>query len=219
MNTKQTQAAASRFLAALALLAALVAAAVWAVVPMLSAGSASGTLLETQARRVAVAEALQRHAQAAAVPLVQLLVSPDREMRVPLYKKIDEENAAADLALSELSSMMSTPQDKLRLDKVQALRARYDELFTASVEEIELAGAQGALAQFWGKTKDASAALVQGSVSLLEQERALLAEARTASAAAEKELWLRAAAVAAAVVLAALLGGFLARGMARRSPA
>lgn len=219
MNTKQTKISPRRFLAAFLLLAALMAVAVWAVVPMLAAGSASGSALDTQIRRVAMAESLQGHAQAASVPLVQLLVTPDREMRVPLYKKIDEENAAADRALNELASMTGTPQEKARLDEVLALRARYDEFFTASVEEIELAGAQGALSQFWGKTKESLSALAQGSAHLLAQERATLAELRVTAASAERELWLRAAASATVVLLAALLGAFLARGMARRSPA
>ena len=171
--------------------------------------------LEAQQQRVAVAESLQRHAEGATVPLVQLLVSPDREMRVPLYKQIDIANAAAEGDLAALASLMKSAQDKARLDELLALRARYDERYTAAVEELELSGAQGALSQFWAPTREALSSMAQASHRLAEQERATLAAQRMTleSFGAETQRLMWVAAVVA--LLAAALGGLGVRVLGR----
>jgi methyl-accepting chemotaxis protein len=171
--------------------------------------------LEAQQQRVAVAESLQRHAEGATVPLVQLLITPDREMRVPLYKQIDTANAAAEGDLAALALLMKSMQDKARLDELLALRASYDERYTAAVEELELSGAQGALSQFWAPTRDTLTALAQASRRLAEQERATLATQRATlesfGAETQRLVWI----AAAVALLAAALGGLGARMLGR----
>jgi methyl-accepting chemotaxis protein len=174
--------------------------------------------LEMQQQRVAAAESLQRHAEGATVPLVQLLVTPDREMRVPLYKQIDTANAAAEgdlAALAALASLMKSAQDKGRLDELLALRTRYDDRYTAAVEELELGGAQGALNQFWAPTREALSSMEQASRRLAEQERTTLASQRMTleafSAETQRLAWL----VAAVALLAAALGGLGVRMLGR----
>jgi methyl-accepting chemotaxis protein len=172
--------------------------------------------LEMQQQRVAAAESLQRHAEGATVPLVQLLVTPDREMRVPLYKQIDTANAAAEGDLAALASLMKSAQDKGRLDELLALRTRYDDRYTAAVEELELGGAQGALNQFWAPTREALSSMEQASRRLAEQERTTLASQRMTleafSAETQRLVWL----VAAVALLAAALGGLGVRMLGRR---
>lgn len=171
--------------------------------------------LEAQQQRVAVAESLQRHAEGATVPLVQLLVTPDREMRVPLYKQIDTANAAAEGDLAALALLMKSMQDKARLDELLALRASYDERYTAAVEELELSGAQGALSQFWAPTREALSSMAQASRRLAEQERATLATQRmtleTHGAETQRLMWV----VVAVALLAAALGGLGVRVLGR----
>lgn len=171
--------------------------------------------LEMQQQRVAVAESLQRHAEGATVPLVQLLVAPDRETRVPLYKQIDTANAAAEGDLAALASFMKSVQEKARLDELLALRARYDERYTAAVEELELSGAQGALNQFWAPTREALSSMEQASRRLAEQERETLATQRMTldafSAETQRLVWV----VAAVALLAAALGGLGVRMLGR----
>jgi methyl-accepting chemotaxis protein len=171
--------------------------------------------LEAQQQRVAVAESLQRHAEGATVPLVQLLVTPDREMRVPLYKQIDTANAAAEGDLVALAALTQTPQDKARLDELLALRTRFDERYTAAVEELELSGAQSALAQFWAPTRDMLTALAQASRRFAEEERMTLATKRMAlethGAETQRLMWV----VAAVALLAAALGGVGVRVLGR----
>ncbi len=176
--------------------------------------------IDAQQQRVAVAESLQRHAEGATVPLVQLLVTPDREMRIPLYKQIDTANAAAESDLAALALLVKAPQEKAREEQARVqelleLRTRYDERYTAAVEELELSGAQGALSQFWAPTREALAAMTQASRRLAEQERATLATQRVTleshGAETQRLMWV----VAAVALLAAALGGLGVRMLGR----
>jgi methyl-accepting chemotaxis protein len=176
--------------------------------------------LDAQQQRVAAAESLQRHAEGATVPLVQLLVTPDREMRIPLYKQIDAANAAAEGDLAALALLVKVPQEKgreeqARVQELLELRARYDERYTAAVEELELSGAQGALSQFWAPTREALAAMTQASRRLAEQERSTLATQRVMlenhGAETQRLMWV----AAVVALLAAALGGFGVRMLGR----
>ena len=149
-NTSTAAAQAPRTGARLALLLAiggiLAALGLYAAQHWLRTAPLTAADLEAQQQRVAVAEALQRHAEGATVPLVQLLVTPDREMRVPLYKQIDTANASAESDLAALALLVKAPQEKAREEQARVqelleLRARYDERYTAAVEELELSGA------------------------------------------------------------------------------
>jgi methyl-accepting chemotaxis protein len=175
--------------------------------------------LDAQQQRVAVAESLQRHAEGATVPLVQLLVTPDREMRIPLYKQIDTANAAAEGDLAALALLVKAPQDKARVQELLELRTRYDERYTAAVEELELNGAQGALSQFWAPTREALATMTQASRRLAEQERSTLATQRVTlenhGTETQRLMWV----VAAVALLAAALGGLGVRMLGRGAAA
>ncbi|WP_183635338.1 hypothetical protein [Niveibacterium umoris] len=179
-----------------------------------------GTPADTQVRRIAAVDALQGHVQLATEQLVQLLVTPEREQRVPIYARIDEENAQADKALADLAALSASPQERAHLSALQDLRARYGELYTASVEEIELNGAKGALAQFWSETRGALMALTQATAHAVDDERARLKALRAGEAVVEREAWMRAGLAALAVLLAAGLGRLLShhRGAARLQP-
>jgi methyl-accepting chemotaxis protein len=176
--------------------------------------------LDAQQQRVAAAESLQRHAEGATVPLVQLLVTPDREMRIPLYKQIDAANAAAEGDLAALALLVKVPQEKAREEQARVqelleLRARYDERYTAAVEELELSGAQGALSQFWAPTREALAAMTQASRRLAEQERSTLATQRVMlenhGAETQRLMWV----AAVVALLTAALGAFGVRMLGR----
>ncbi len=175
--------------------------------------------LDAQQQRVAVAESLQRHAEGATVPLVQLLVTPDREMRIPLYKQIDTANAAAEGDLAALTLLVKASEDKVRVQELLELRARYDERYTAAVEELELSGAQGALSQFWAPTREALAAMTQVSRRLAEQERSTLATQRVMlenhGAETQRLMWV----AAVVALLAAALGGVGVRMLGRGAAA
>lgn len=218
-NTSTAAAQAPRTGARLALLLAiggiLAALGLYAAQHWLRTAPLTAADLEAQQQRVAVAESLQRHAEGATVPLVQLLVTPDREMRVPLYKQIDTANAAAESDLAALALLVKAPQEKARVQELLELRARYDERYTAAVEELELSGAQGALSQFWAPTREALATMTQASRRLAEQERSTLATQRVTlesfGAETQRLMWV----VAVVALLAAALGGVGVRMLGR----
>lgn len=220
-NTSTAAAQAPRTGARLALLLAIVgilaALGLYAAQHWLRTAPLTAADLEAQQQRVAVAESLQRHAEGATVPLVQLLVTPDREMRVPLYKQIDTANAAAEADLAALALLVKAPQEKARVQELLELRARYDERYTAAVEELELSGAQGALSQFWAPTRDTLTTLAQASRRFAEEERMTLATKRMAlethGAETQRLMWV----VAAVALLAAALGGVGVRVLGRRA--
>ena len=223
-NTATSAAPAPRTGARLALLLAIVgilsALGLYAAQHWLRTAPLTAADLGAQQQRVAVAESLQRHAEGATVPLVQLLVTPDREMRVPLYKQIDTANADAEADLAALAFLVKAPQEKAREEQARVqelleLRARYDERYTAAVEELELSGAQGALSQFWAPTREALAAMTQASRRLAEQERSTLATQRVTlesfGAETQRLMWV----AAAVALLAAALGGLGVRMLGR----
>ncbi len=169
---------------ALALLA-LTLAALLSRFGALPAGSPEA--VERCLQRLEKARALHAHAQGASVPLVQLLVAPDRDTRVPLYQRIDAANAAAEKAVLELEGLSVKPDEHRRLAGLIAARQAYEQRYTAAVEEIELAGAQGALDQFWGATREALKELETISAGMVEEDSQRLAQERAALAAAENE--------------------------------
>ncbi|MBI3149743.1 MAG: MCP four helix bundle domain-containing protein [Betaproteobacteria bacterium] len=162
-------------------------------------------------QRLEIARQLQSHAQGASVPLVQLLVAPDRDTRVPLYQRIDAANAAAEVALNELTRLTILPEERASLDQLIAKRARYDERYTEAVEEIELAGAKGALEQFWASTRAALSDLESTTAHLVENETQRLARERAALNSTERDrLWTQLL-LLAALLLAAWAGASLVK--------
>lgn len=138
-------------------------------------------IVDEEAYRVSLAEDLRHYAQAAAVPLLQLLVTQERDLRVPLYQKMDEQNAAADNSLKKLIQNSETDADqgsKDDLKKLGQLRSNYRDLFQETVEQIELSGPQVARMHFADKTEPALIALLEASSRLAEHEHVAMQNGR-----------------------------------------
>ena len=69
----------------------------------------TGMLIDEEVRRVFLAQSANQHAQAAAICLLKILQTPEREKRVPLYAEMDADNAAAQVAIAELGRNMAKP--------------------------------------------------------------------------------------------------------------
>lgn len=200
------------------LLTALIALCMWAVWRIApSFEVAQQAALDTQIQRLAAAESLRVHAKGAADSLVQLLVINERDGRVPLYQKIDAENAMTDSVVTALSGLSTSATQKERLAQLQSLRAKYMELFVAAVEEIELAGAQGALAQFWSKSQESLREVQVASEQFAKDELVALELARSALATEKIQHWYRLGAALLALLLSALLGGLMGAAWRRKS--
>lgn len=194
------------------MLVLLLVVAVFALLQMEQQSAVTRVIVDEQAVRVALAEELQRHAQGAALPLLQLLVTPEREQRVPLYKQMDEENAAADTALAALTKVSPGATAQQRLNQLAGLRRTYADLFRETVEQIELSGPQGAREHFVTKTQGALRALLAASAALVKDEHQAMQTGREAL----EQAVARAHALVIAISLAAvLLGALLAWAVTR----
>ncbi len=110
-------------------------------------------IVDYQAYRVFLAQRANSHAQAAAINLLNLLQTSEREKRVPLYAAMDAEIAASDTAVTELGKTMLTADIQADIERVTDLRKRYGDLFQETVELIELEGTQVARGHFEDRTQ------------------------------------------------------------------
>lgn len=110
-------------------------------------------IVDYQARRGLLAQRVNQHAQAAAIGLLTLLQTPERDQRVPLYAVMDADLAASDQAVRDLEKTMLTPDLQADIAHVAELRLRYGELFQETVEMIELDGPLKARGHFADHTQ------------------------------------------------------------------
>lgn len=153
------------------LLALLLLVAGLALSQMQQQQAVTRQIVDQQAERLSLAEDIQRHAQGAALPLLQLLLTKEQAQRVPLYKQMDDENAAVDQSMAKLVKSDEEPMDKSLIDALVTQRASYADLFHETVIQIEVQGPQGALAHFVAKTQPALQAVLAASSLLVGKER------------------------------------------------
>jgi diguanylate cyclase (GGDEF)-like protein len=119
-------------------------------------------LVDRDARLAILATRTNQHAQSAALHLMRLLLTTDREQRVALYASMDEALNTADQALKQLENHTShrlAPE----VTRVRELRDRYGDAFQATVEQIELDGPMSALEHFETVTEPALKQLLAGT--------------------------------------------------------
>lgn len=151
-------------------------------------------------RIVSIAEVLEKHNKNISIPLVQLLVTTDRNLRIPLYKQIDQASDAAEQDMKTFAKIAADAKDFSHYKDLEEKHARYRELFLASVDELETSGAKGTLEQFWGPTREALHALELSANQLASSEREKLQKLRQAEqqyAAATQRIYLFLAALIA----------------------
>lgn len=163
--------------------------------------------VDHQARIAFLAQRANQHAQSAALNLLRLLQTPDREQRVPLYAAMDAALADSDAALGGLERaglMGDGDADILELIK---LRARYGESFQETVELIEIEGLAPARRHFDEKTDTLLKRLLSATVLIAgQQQERMQAEVEQLEAAAARArviVWLIS-------ISALLVGGVLA---------
>lgn len=151
------------------LLALLIGIVFFAHTQLAKQAAITRVIVEQQTMRVTQAEALQQHAKSAALHLLQLLLTPSRDERVPIYGLMDKANAAADEALASLESL-SGEDSQAALADLKTLRGGYADLFRETVETLEIEGSQSARAHFAKKTEPALNLLLNTTAALVAQE-------------------------------------------------
>ncbi|BEV72466.1 methyl-accepting chemotaxis protein [Paludibacterium sp. THUN1379] len=164
-------------------------------------------IVDQQAVRLSLAEDIQRHAQGAALPLLQLLLTKEQAQRIPLYKQMDEANAAVDQSLARLVKSDDEPMDKTLIDALVSQRASYADLFHETVIQIEVQGPEGALAHFVAKTQPALQSVLAASTALVDKERQAMQDGRQQLEVAVAQARLL---VSGMAIVAVLLGALLA---------
>lgn len=109
-------------------------------------------IVNIQARRVFFAQSMNLHAQAAAIDLLKLLQTPERDQRVPLYATMDEEMAASAKAVHDLAQTGLAADLQSYIGQVTDLRQRYATLLQETVELLEIEGPTEARAHFEDRT-------------------------------------------------------------------
>ncbi|WP_310449240.1 EAL domain-containing protein [Sulfuritalea sp.] len=110
-------------------------------------------IVDRQAQLAILSQRANQHSQAAAIGLLNLMQTAEREARVPLYAAMDAELAAADSAVAGLEMAMLTPALRADVERLTDLRRRYGELFQTTVELIEIEGSAPARRHFEDRTQ------------------------------------------------------------------
>lgn len=110
-------------------------------------------IVDHHAQLVIHSQRANQHAQAAAIDLLNLMQTAERELRVPLYAAMDAETAAGDAAVSELEKASPAPALRADIERIVDLRKRYADLLQATVELIEIEGGLAARRHFENRTQ------------------------------------------------------------------
>lgn len=129
------------------------------------------SIVEQQAARLTLAQDANQHAQAAATRLFQLLITFDREQRIPIYTVMDGELAAADDAVAALGKHDLSPAERAHLERIIGLREHYDELFRETVEQVELDGPGSAREHFTFHTQPALSAFLKETAAFAADQQ------------------------------------------------
>jgi len=95
-------------------------------------------LVEGDAVRAALANAINLHAESSAGRLALLFILQEKEQRVEIYGEMDGHNAAIDKAIANITPLLTKPEEKAALSRLMGLREKYREKFHDAIEALEL---------------------------------------------------------------------------------
>jgi len=137
-----------------------------------SMSNASQRFINEDVKQVQLSSEINIQARAAAMGLLQILLTTERENRIPLYKAMDISNAS----LGELiDSINGDILDKVKLDEIQIARAEYNKSLIETVEYLEFS-AERAFSHFNKNTSQKLDTLLMRISSLLADQQALMQE-------------------------------------------
>lgn len=173
--------------------------------------------VDHQARLAFLAQRVNQHAQEAAIQLLRLLHTQDRERRVPLYAAMDAALAASDGALGGLERAAAMGHE-LDADVARLIETRrqYGDAFQETVERIEIEGLPQARRHFEEKTDVLLKGLLGETLALAGHQQDLMQVevARLDAATSSARLVVLLIAVAA-LLTGGVLAVLIARGIAR----
>ena len=136
------------------ILALLIMISLTSIMRLSEISETTETLIERDVNRVTVASKVNSEAQSAAIVLLELLSTENRDDRVPLYKVIDQHNKNLNEAIAQLERLNVS-----EVELIKARRAEYQSAFTETVELLELS-AEYAINEFKSNTRPKLEALL-----------------------------------------------------------
>jgi diguanylate cyclase (GGDEF)-like protein len=181
-----------------------------------SLSDSAHTLVERQVRLTLLANRANQHAQMATNHLLRLLLTPEREARVPLYAAMDEALRHADQALQQMEPAQAGLHAGAAPVDLEALRQQYGAAFQDTLDQVELDGPRSAMAHFEAHTEPALKRLLAATDQCArEWQEAMKTEVErlTAEAAMAQQriVWMGVLALLAGAVLAGLLARSITR--------
>lgn len=130
--------------------------------------------VEQQARVGFLAQRANQYSQNAALHLLLLLQTDERNKRVPLYTAMDAALAASDAAIGGLERAASMGVDVGDIDRLVDLRQRYGDSFQQTVERIEIDGLSSARQHYEEQTDVLLKALLVQTLRIAEHQQELM---------------------------------------------
>ena len=187
------------------LLVFLVIIAGLALVRMIDFSDATRKFVDEDVSRVMNASDVTIQAQAAALNLLQILSTSEREKRIGLYKTMDNHNKVLDGILEDFKSDEFSGREDL-LPILVEKRMAYKKAFLDTVDLVEL-DPKDAIEQYNKDTEPALAALLKAINQLLvSEQQALLDEQKNAEQENQTAIYI----MGLLSLVAAALGGLLA---------
>ena len=193
-----------------ALLVLLIIIAGVALIRMTSFSDATRKLVDEDVSRVMHASDVTIQAQAAALNLLQILSTSEREKRIVLYKAMDGHNDVLDGILEGFKAEEFNGREDL-LPILVEKRVAYKKAFLDTVDLVEL-NPKDAIEQFNKDTEPALAALLEAiSQLLMSEQQALLNEQKNTEKENQNAIYIMGLLSSFAVVLGALFAFTVSR--------
>ena len=151
------------------LLLLLVVIAVVALLRMEQQSESSRNFVTRDVSRVMLASTINIHAQSAALKLLQILPNKERDVRIKLYKEMDDQNKLLDEVIAEIGQNYGDMEPSL-LAEIKQHRKVYNEAFFETVDLVE-ADIDLAIKQFNQDTGPALELLLSAISQLLVSEQ------------------------------------------------
>jgi len=168
------------------------------------------------AARVALANQINLQAEAAAERLLLLFILEDRELRVEVYKEIDQRHAMIEQAIQQLTPLLDSAEQNPALARVVERRKRFEEHFTATVEALETGDRAAAVRLMTGETRGALKALLEETAALAKTQQASMESLqKQAARTAEESKYVVLALGFGALIAGLIMAVAITRGISR----
>ena len=153
------------------LMALMMVAILVSIVRLTSIGNANDHIIESDLVSATAAHAIDESAREDARRTLALFILPDKEARAKSYERIDANKKVIDAALETLNKLVSMPEEKALLEKVQAARVTYSTSFLKVAELVEADSRDEASTMMNAETFPALDALLDNIKALVEMQK------------------------------------------------